>query len=80
MDDDCLKEQGGGYSKKLFDRIRDIRASEKVYYYRKMNHSHYLVIPVRLSKEPSMELILNNGKTGRDCIGNKNRLLQTSGL
>ncbi|MCF0159114.1 MAG: virulence RhuM family protein [Veillonella sp.] len=33
MDDDRLKELGGGgYFKELLDRIRDIRASEKVFY------------------------------------------------
>ena len=33
MDDDRLKELGGGgYFKKLLERIRDIRASEKVFY------------------------------------------------
>ena len=33
MDDERLKELGGGgYFKELIDRIRDIRASEKVFY------------------------------------------------
>ncbi|MGL4548382.1 RhuM family protein, partial [Eubacterium aggregans] len=33
MDDDRLKELGGGgYFKELLERIRDIRASEKVFY------------------------------------------------
>ena len=33
MDDDRLKELGGGnYWKELLDRIRDIRSSEKVLY------------------------------------------------
>ncbi|MFQ7195438.1 RhuM family protein [Thomasclavelia spiroformis] len=33
LDDDCLKELGGGgYFKELFERIRDIRASEKGFY------------------------------------------------
>lgn len=33
MDDECLKELGGGgYFKELLERIRDIRASEKVFY------------------------------------------------
>lgn len=33
MDDDCLKNLGGGgYWHELFERIRDIRASEKVFY------------------------------------------------
>lgn len=32
MDDDRLKELSGGYFKELFERIRDIRASEKVFY------------------------------------------------
>ena len=35
MDDDRLKELGGGgYFKELLERIRDIRASEKVFYRR----------------------------------------------
>ncbi len=33
LDDECLKELGGGgYFKELLERIRDIRASEKVFY------------------------------------------------
>ncbi len=32
IDDDRLKEAGGGYWKELLERIRDIRASEKVFY------------------------------------------------
>lgn len=32
MDDDRLKNLGGGYFKELLERIRDIRASEKVFY------------------------------------------------
>ena len=33
MDDECLREMGGGgYWKELLNRIRDIRASEKVFY------------------------------------------------
>ena len=33
LDDERLKNLGGGgYFKKLLDRIRDIRASEKVFY------------------------------------------------
>lgn len=33
LDDDCLKNLGGGgYFKELLERIRDIRASEKVFY------------------------------------------------
>lgn len=32
MDDERLKDIGGGYFKELLERIRDIRASEKVFY------------------------------------------------
>lgn len=32
MDDERLKQSGGDYWKELFDRIRDIRSSEKVFY------------------------------------------------
>lgn len=32
MDDEKLKNLGGGYFKELLDRIRDIRSSEKVFY------------------------------------------------
>ena len=32
IDDERLKELGGGYFKELLERIRDIRASEKVFY------------------------------------------------
>lgn len=37
MDDERLKELGGGYFKKLLERIRDIRASEKVFYRQILN-------------------------------------------
>lgn len=38
MDDERLKENGGGnYWKELLDRIRDIRSSEKVMYRQKLS-------------------------------------------
>lgn len=42
LDDERLKELGGGgYFKELLERIRDIRASEKVFYRQVLEYSYY---------------------------------------
>ena len=44
LDDERLKNLGrGGYFKELLERIRDIRASEKVFLKKVQNKIHYAV-------------------------------------
>jgi hypothetical protein len=42
LDDERLKNLGGGYFKELLERIRDIRASEKVFYRQVLEISRHL--------------------------------------
>lgn len=60
LDDERLKNLGGGYFKELLERIRDIRASEKVFYGQVLE-----IYATRIDYDPQAEVSIRFFKKSR---------------